>query len=56
MHPTEEALLGFCGASGYEQFHNDYKGWVDETLQYRKTVSNPLWTKSITVGSKGFIE
>jgi len=51
-----KALLNFCGASCDEPFRNDYRGWVEEVLQEGKTVREALWTESIAVGSKGFIE
>lgn len=51
-----ETLLGYCGTRGYTEFCRDYIGWIDEALQNSAAAKESLWTESIAVGSKEFIE
>jgi len=51
-----ETLLGYCSARGYTEFCRDYIGWIDEELQNGAAAKESLWTESIAVGSKEFIE
>lgn len=45
-----------CGARDPEQFRREYKRWVEEAANNGKAVKEPIWSESIAVGSKRFVE
>jgi hypothetical protein len=45
-----------CGFQNIEQFENDYQTWVDAKVKDRESKRDPIWSESIAVGSKIFIE
>ena len=51
-----ERLQGLLGASTYDQLRRNHKGWVEEQLSDGKKERQELWTGSIAVGSKSFVE
>jgi len=44
------------GAETYDQVKRSHKGWVKEYLGDGENNRDDKWTKSIAVGSKGFVE
>ncbi len=46
-------LLGF---DSYEKLITYHKGWIKDYLENGKNIKDEKWTRSIAVGSKGFID
>jgi hypothetical protein len=44
------------GVETYDQVTQHHKGWLDEYLGVGNNRYDEKWTKSIAVGSKGFVE
>jgi len=51
-----ERLLALAGFTTYEEFHAAYSHWADEYLGEGGGVHDSMWTRSIVVGSEGFVE
>ncbi len=52
----QKALISRCGSNSKEQFRNNYQGWVEASTRNGKPLREPVWSESIAVGSKIFIE
>ena len=51
-----KALVRKCGFQNIEQFQKDYQTWVNARIKAREPKRDPVWSESIAVGSKIFIE
>jgi len=51
-----DKLKELVGVESYEQLKRYHKGWVEEYLGDGNNIRNDKWTKSIAIGSKGFVE
>ena len=52
----QKVLLNKCGTGDPEQFRREHKYWVEEAVNNGKAVREPIWSESIAVGSKRFVE
>ncbi len=50
------ALLDYFAIASEEQFHVEHNHWVEEQLRADGLRRKELWSESIAVGSKGFVE
>jgi putative transposase len=53
---AEAAARELAGVKTYDQLKHDHNGWVEEYLGDEHNRRDEKWTKSIAVGSKGFVE
>ena len=51
-----EKLRALVGIRSYASMRLHHKGWIDEYLGRQETGRDDKWTRSIAVGSKGFVE
>jgi len=51
-----ERLRALAGFATYEEFRAAHSHWADEYLGEGGGVRNSTWTRSIAVGSEGFVE
>lgn len=51
-----DKLRELVGVETYQQVKQYHKGWLDEYLGDGNNRRDEKWTKSIAVGSKGFVE
>jgi len=51
-----ERLRTLLGLESYELVKSYYEGWIEEYLGNGKNMRDDTWTKSIAVGSRGFVE
>ena len=51
-----ERLQGLFGAESYDQLMLNHRGWIEEYLGNGSKNHQDVWTDSIAVGSKAFIE
>ena len=51
-----DTLRQLVGVETYDQVKQHHKGWLDEYLGVGNNHRDEKWTKSIAVGSKGFVE
>ena len=49
-------LRALVGIRSYDSMRLHHKGWIDEYLGSQKIGRDDKWTRSIAVGSKGFVE
>jgi len=49
-------LQNYVGAGSYEQLKRSHRGWVEEYLGDGGKIRQEEWTRSIAVGSRGFVE
>jgi len=52
----QRALMSQCGVIDSPQFRQDYRSWVEEAIVNEKAKREPVWSESIAVGGKRFIE
>jgi putative transposase len=53
----QKMLMEKCGGSGgTEEFRQTNEHWVNESLHTRKALREPMWSKSIAVGSERLIK
>ena len=50
------ALRDFFAVSDSEKFRQEYRSWVDVELKADAQTRNSLWSESLAVGGKGFVE
>src|SRR3972149_5110569 len=55
-HATADKLKELVGVESYEQLKRDHKGWLQEHWKEGKNTREEKWTRSIAVGSTGFVE
>ncbi|HUT69672.1 MAG TPA: hypothetical protein VMW89_03255 [Desulfatiglandales bacterium] len=53
---TYDTLRELVGAESYDLVKHYHREWVEEYLQNGNYRRDDKWTKSIAVGSKGFVE
>ena len=51
-----ERLRKLLGFNTYDRLIKDHKGWVEDYLGNGNNIRDEKWTKSIAVGSKGFVD
>ena len=51
-----EKLRTLLGFEDYDQVKLYHKKWVDEYLGNEKNIRDEKWTRSIAVGSRGFVD
>ncbi len=51
-----DKLRELVGVESYDLVRRSHKGWVEEYLGVGNNSRDDKWTKSIAVGSKGFVE
>ena len=51
-----ERLTKLLGLNSYDRVITYHKGWVDDYLGNGKNIRDEKWTRSIAVGSKGFVD
>ena len=49
-------LINLLGFSSYEDFKRYHSTWVDSYLEDGRNIHDDKWTKSIAVGSNGFVD
>jgi REP element-mobilizing transposase RayT len=49
-------LMELLHISTFDELRNSHKKWVEEILKTKNNVRESKWSKSIAVGSKGFVE
>jgi len=49
-------LLRFLGIKNLESLKPAYEDWIEEALAKKDLKRNPIWTESVAVGGKTFIE
>lgn len=52
----QKALINKCGLLSKEQFRDDYQGWVGAATSKKEPLREPVWSESVAVGGKEFIE
>ena len=50
-----DCVLKWQGGPAPKTFAREYSQWIDEAVQRRELVRNPIWTESIAVGSEDFV-
>ena len=51
-----EKLRKLLGFDSYDRVITYHKRWVDDYLENGKNIRDEKWTRSIAVGSKGFVD
>ena len=52
----QKGLLEYCSISDKEQLKAEHRQWVEEALKEEKSRRDAIWTETVAVGSRVFIE
>ena len=53
---AKKTLMDLCGTVNIEQLKRSHKNWTEEVLSSNNASRDSIWTESIAVGSKTFLE